>query len=136
VLVVVDDAGVVVVLVVVEVSGVVVLVVVDVSGVIVVIVVDASGVVVVEGAVMIVLVVDGSVVVVLVVSTTQEPRSSGTSARIGIGALSTPSKVTVTESSSTAFSTMPLAPLCEAFPVANVMLRPGCDDRSRATPSS
>ena len=80
--------------------------------------------------VIVVLVVDGRVVV-LVVATTQErvirparDWDRGTVDR----------QLTMTESC--AFSTTPLAPLRVAFSVANVMLRPGCDERSRATPSS
>ena len=127
---------------------VVVLVVVEVSGVVVVlVVVELSSVVVV----LVVLVVDGAGAVVLLVVVveagetwswssvrrrTEPTSSSDTSARIGTGALSTPSKLTMSVSSRASFSTTPLVPLCAAFPVAKVRLRPGCSDRSRATPSS
>src|SRR5262249_4372395 len=111
-------------------------VVVVVASAVVEVVVEVWIVDVLEGAVTVVLVAEGSVVVVVVVATTQEPRSSGTSARMGTGGLSTPSKSRVTASSRTEFRTIPLAPLCAALPAVKVILRPGCADRSRSTPSS
>jgi hypothetical protein len=96
---------------------------------VVLVVVGGSGVIVV-------LVVEGEIVVVVVVSAPQGPASSGTSARIGTTALSTPSNVTTSESSEGSFRTTTPVPLAAALPVAKVRIRSGCSDRSRATPSS
>ena len=100
------------------------------SVVLVVVVVDE------EVVVLVVVVTGGCVVVVLVPITTQRLRSCGDTIRIGTGALSIPSKVMVSASSSVPFMTTLLGPFCAALPVSKAKASPGSADRSAVVPSS
>src|SRR5262249_52086976 len=82
-------------------------------------------VVVVDEVVVVVVVTAGSVVVVLVTTTTQRLRSCGETTRMGTGALSIPSNVTVSASSRVPFMITLLGPFWAAFPVSKANTRPG-----------